>query len=250
MAAAQESVAPFPPPPHYYEEFQPLSNKDWKPPAPPPPIVGPYVVLGTMYDTEFAPQAPSAAIAPGLNIPAGSTPVQGLRALNASLPEEYTRLLDQMIDRPVLCTSEADKQHIIRIDQQREKVEGIIKSMYDCMARFRPFQARQGLIVALRAQIEQRKKQTAILKECREKAEELIKSTTGELSKAHASMAQIQETAANPEKASVDDKEARGRDAVCKDQEKARESQEELERESKRRRIEGMIAKIEKLKKT
>jgi hypothetical protein len=39
MAAAQESVAPFPPPPRYYEEFQPLSNKDWKPPAPPPPIV-------------------------------------------------------------------------------------------------------------------------------------------------------------------------------------------------------------------
>jgi len=111
-----------------------------------------------------------------------------------------------MIDRPVLCTSEADKvrypfpvhfslslssslsssspkislpslppppplaslsskpliradshprsqQHIIRIDQQRDKVEGIIKSMYDCMARFRPFQARQGLIVALRAQV-------------------------------------------------------------------------------------------------
>ena len=39
MAAAQESVAPFPPPPRYYEEFEPLSNKDWKPPAPPPPIV-------------------------------------------------------------------------------------------------------------------------------------------------------------------------------------------------------------------
>jgi hypothetical protein len=63
-------------------------------------------------------------------------------------------------------------------------------------------------------------------------------------------MAQIQETATNPEKALVDEKEARGRDAVCKDQEKAREAEEQLERESKRRRIEGMIAKIEKLKKT
>ena len=37
--AAQENVAPFPPPPRYYEDFEPLSNKDWKPPAPPPPIV-------------------------------------------------------------------------------------------------------------------------------------------------------------------------------------------------------------------
>lgn len=41
--AAQESVAPFPPPPRYYEDFEPLSNTKWKPPAPPPPIVRPHL---------------------------------------------------------------------------------------------------------------------------------------------------------------------------------------------------------------
>lgn len=78
----------------------------------------------------------------------------------------------------------------------------------------------------------------------------MIQSTTAELSKAHSSIAQIQEEAANPATVVGDEKEERSRDAMCRDQEKAKATLEEEARQSKRRRIEGMIAKIEKLKKT
>ena len=49
--------------------------------------VGPYVVFGTMYDTEFAPQPPTTALeAAGISAEKGASPVQALRQLNRSLP--------------------------------------------------------------------------------------------------------------------------------------------------------------------
>ncbi len=123
--APTESVAPFPPPPKYYDAFEPLSNKDFKPPAPPKPVVsvpraqnapclqhsitssakenihkltetlsgsrqvGPYVVFGTKYDGEFAPKPPTTALeAAGITSEHGESPVQALRQLNRSLPGE------------------------------------------------------------------------------------------------------------------------------------------------------------------
>lgn len=56
------AVTPFPPPPKFYEEFEPHAVADFKMPAPPKPIEGPYVMFGTMYDTTFGPQHPSTAL--------------------------------------------------------------------------------------------------------------------------------------------------------------------------------------------
>eukprot|EP00960_Hanusia_phi_P030909 748933-Hanusia_phi.AAC.3 len=63
MAQNNAAVAPFPPPPKFYEAFEPHSNKQFQCPPPPPPIEGPYVMFGTLYDTSFAPQPPHAALA-------------------------------------------------------------------------------------------------------------------------------------------------------------------------------------------
>jgi hypothetical protein len=56
------AVTPFPPPPKFYEDFEPHAAADFKMPAPPKPIEGPYVMFGTMYDTTFGPQHPSTAL--------------------------------------------------------------------------------------------------------------------------------------------------------------------------------------------
>ena len=88
------ACAPFPPPPRFYEEFEPHSSKDFKCPAP-PPLEGPYEVFGVRYDTSFAPQDPAAAHRDcGLDIEGDQqSPVATLRLLNRVLPEEYLKLM-------------------------------------------------------------------------------------------------------------------------------------------------------------
>jgi hypothetical protein len=69
-----------------------------------------------------------------------------------------------MIDRPVLCRNETDQQKIKDLDQQRDRVEKIIEAMHVTLSRFRPYQARQALITALRAQVERRQKEAKELR--------------------------------------------------------------------------------------
>jgi len=179
---AAAAVAPFPPPPKYYENFEPFSNASWQPPQPPKPMEGPYVMFGTLYDTSFEPQHPMTSLdAHGLQVAEEKSPVETLRQLNRALPDEYLKLIQLMIDRPALCTSEQDKVKIEEIDKQRNKIESIIGSMYMSLSRFRPFQARQALITALRAQVERRKSEAKALKECREKAQDLIAKAATQL---------------------------------------------------------------------
>jgi hypothetical protein len=89
------AVTPFPPPPKFYEEFEPHSNKSFQCPAPPPPLEGPYVMYGVRYDTAFAPQDPAAAHRDrGLDIGVEEqSPVATLRLLNRMLPDEYLKLM-------------------------------------------------------------------------------------------------------------------------------------------------------------
>jgi len=93
--ALKMACAPFPPPPRFYEEFEPHSSKNFKSPAPPPPLEGPYEVFGVRYDTSFAPQDPAAAHRDcGLDIEGDQqSPVATLRLLNRVLPEEYLKLM-------------------------------------------------------------------------------------------------------------------------------------------------------------
>lgn len=72
--------------------------------------------------------------------------------------------LQLMIDRPVLCRNETDQQKIQDLDQQRDRVEKIIETMHITLSRFRPYQARQALITALRAQVERRQKEAKELR--------------------------------------------------------------------------------------
>lgn len=69
-----------------------------------------------------------------------------------------------MIDRPVLCRNERDQKKITDLDEQRERVENIIAAMHLTLSRFRPYQARQALITALRAQVERRQKEAKELR--------------------------------------------------------------------------------------
>jgi hypothetical protein len=95
MASSNAAVTPFPPPPRFYEEFEPHGSKDFQCPAPPPPLEGPYVVYGVRYDTSFSPQDPAAAHRDrGLDIEVEQqSPVATLRLLNRVLPEEYLKLM-------------------------------------------------------------------------------------------------------------------------------------------------------------
>jgi len=91
--SAPSAVSPFPPPPKFYEEFEPHANKDFQCPPPPPPLEGPYVMYGVRYDTSFAPQDPAAAHR-GLDIEVDhQSPVATLRLLNRLLPDEYLKLM-------------------------------------------------------------------------------------------------------------------------------------------------------------
>ena len=69
-----------------------------------------------------------------------------------------------MIERPILCLNDNDKQKIRELDEQREKVEKIIATMHLTLARFRPYQARQALITTLRAQVDRRRKEAKELR--------------------------------------------------------------------------------------
>jgi hypothetical protein len=69
-----------------------------------------------------------------------------------------------MIERPILCLNDADKQKIKDIDLQRERVENIIAAMHLTLSRFRPYQARQALITTLRAQVDRRRKEAKDLR--------------------------------------------------------------------------------------
>jgi len=69
-----------------------------------------------------------------------------------------------MIERPILCLNESDKQKIRELDEQRERVENIISSMHLTLSRFRPYQARQALITTLRAQVDRRRKEAKDLR--------------------------------------------------------------------------------------
>lgn len=51
-----------------------------------------------------------------------SSPIATLRQLNRALPEEYLKLMEMLIERPVICTSAADQEKIRSIDEQRSKV--------------------------------------------------------------------------------------------------------------------------------
>jgi hypothetical protein len=75
-------------------------------------------------------------------------------------------LAQLMIDRPILCLNEADRQKIRDVDQQRERVENIIAAMHLTLSRFRPYQARQALITTLRAQVDRRRREAKDLRYC------------------------------------------------------------------------------------
>lgn len=191
MAGSETAVAVFPPPPRFYEEFEPHSTAGWEPPAPPPPLEGPYVMYGIRYDTAFAPQDPGAAHRDRLlDIDVQQeSPVATLRLLNRLLPEEYLKLMRLMIDRPVLCLNEGHRQKIRDIDVQRERVESIIAAMHLTLSRFRPYQARQALITTLRAQVDRRRKEAKELRECRERAQALIQKAARQLKDAKDALA-------------------------------------------------------------
>ncbi|KAJ1488193.1 MED7 protein-domain-containing protein [Baffinella frigidus] len=190
------AVTPFPPPPKFYEEFEPHAVADFKMPAPPKPIEGPYVMFGTMYDTTFGPQHPSTALeAYRIKVEDDSSPIATLRQLNRALPEEYLKLMEMLIERPVICTSAADQEKIRSIDEQRSKVEAMIGAMHLSLSRFRPFQARQALITTLRAQVHRRKQEATSLRECRERAQALIGGASGQLQKAKVNLEARQQPA-------------------------------------------------------
>lgn len=95
MATNVAAVAPFPAPPRFYEEFEPHSNTEFKCPPPPPPLEGPYVMYGKLYDTSFSPQDPAIAHRErGLDLEVeNQSPVAMLRLLNRLLPDEYLKLM-------------------------------------------------------------------------------------------------------------------------------------------------------------
>lgn len=95
VATNLAAVAPFPPPPRFYEEFEPHSNTEFKCPPPPPPLEGPYVMYGKLYDTSFSPQDPAIAHRErGLDLEVeNQSPVATLRLLNRLLPDEYLKLM-------------------------------------------------------------------------------------------------------------------------------------------------------------
>mmetsp|Transcript_6923 Transcript_6923/g.24255 ORF Transcript_6923/g.24255 Transcript_6923/m.24255 type:complete len:389 (+) Transcript_6923:109-1275(+) len=201
MSQTNAAVAPFPPPPKFYEEFEPHSNKEFQCPAPPPPIEGPYVMFGTLYDTSFAPQQPHAALAEkglelGISDSESQSPIAIMRLLNRALPDEYLNLLKLMIERPTLCRSEEDQKKIREIDEQRGKIESIIGAMHLTLSRFRPYQARQALITTLRAQVEKRREEAKQLKECRMKAQALISNASKQLKDAGESLQKASQTKA------------------------------------------------------
>jgi mediator of RNA polymerase II transcription subunit 7 len=151
---AQIAVTPFPPPPRFYEDFEPHSVADFQMPDPPKPVEGKYIMFGTEYDTSFGREHPAQALdAHNIKVEGETSPVGMLRQLNRALPDEYLKLMEMLIDRPVICSSKADEDKVRQIDKQREKVEAIIGAMHLSLSRFRPFQARQALITALRAQV-------------------------------------------------------------------------------------------------
>eukprot|EP00802_Teleaulax_amphioxeia_P022612 Tamp_23078.p2 GENE.Tamp_23078~~Tamp_23078.p2 ORF type:complete len:291 (-),score=72.16 Tamp_23078:180-1052(-) len=203
MASSNAAVTPFPPPPRFYEEFEPHGSKDFQCPAPPPPLEGPYVVYGVRYDTSFSPQDPAAAHRDrGLDIEVEQqSPVATLRLLNRVLPEEYLKLMQLMIDRPILCLNEADRQKIRDVDQQRERVENIIAAMHLTLSRFRPYQARQALITTLRAQVDRRRREAKDLRECRERAQSLIQRASADLKGAKDALASSQASEVSAEQA-------------------------------------------------
>uniref|UniRef100_A0A7S0EY79 Mediator of RNA polymerase II transcription subunit 7 n=1 Tax=Hanusia phi TaxID=3032 RepID=A0A7S0EY79_9CRYP len=201
MAQNNAAVAPFPPPPKFYEAFEPHSNKQFQCPPPPPPIEGPYVMFGTLYDTSFAPQPPHAALAEkglelGISESESQSPIAIMRLLNRALPDEYLNLLKLMIERPTLCRSEEDQKKIREIDEQRGKIESIIGAMHLTLSRFRPYQARQALITTLRAQVEKRREEAKQLKECRMKAQALISNASKQLKDAGESFQKANQTKA------------------------------------------------------
>lgn len=107
-------------------------------------------------------------------------------------------------------------------------------------------------------QIEQRRKQTAVLRECREKAEELIKSTASELNKANegilldgSDMAPHPLTAAAAAEGGKDGGKDEGKDGGKEEgaEEDAKTAAASDGSEAKRKRIESMVAKLSKLQK-
>ncbi|EKX38581.1 hypothetical protein GUITHDRAFT_144176 [Guillardia theta CCMP2712] len=208
MSQTNAAVAPFPPPPKFYEEFEPHSNKEFQCPAPPPPIEGPYVMFGTLYDTSFAPQQPHAALAEkglelGISDSESQSPIAIMRLLNRALPDlqlavflgdEYLNLLKLMIERPTLCRSEEDQKKIREIDEQRGKIESIIGAMHLTLSRFRPYQARQALITTLRAQVPF--SWDVLASECRMKAQALISNASKQLKDAGESLQKASQTKA------------------------------------------------------
>ena len=98
--ASNSAVTPFPPPPRYYEDFEPHSNKSFQCPVPPPPVEGSYVMYGVLYDTSFEPQNPGDAHRDrGLDIQV-EHPVAALRLLNRMLPDEYIKLMQVLCAAP------------------------------------------------------------------------------------------------------------------------------------------------------
>lgn len=116
--AHPSAVAPFAPPPRFYEDFEPHSNTEFKCPAPPPPLEGPYVMFGKQYDTSFSPQDPSIAHRQfGLDLEfENQSPVATLRLLNRLLPDEYLKLMQ--VGRAILyslpqgCSPAASKTRV------------------------------------------------------------------------------------------------------------------------------------------
>mmetsp|Transcript_27848 Transcript_27848/g.65686 ORF Transcript_27848/g.65686 Transcript_27848/m.65686 type:complete len:267 (-) Transcript_27848:133-933(-) len=255
-APASAAVSPFPPPPRFYEDFEPHSNTEWKCPEPPKPLEGPYIVFGTMYDTTFAPQHPATALEPhGLAVKDSKSPVATLRQLNRALPDEYLNLIELMINRPVLCTSEQEKERTEAIDEQRGRIERLIAGMYLSLARFRPFQARQALITTLRAQVERRKAEAAALKDCRQRAQTLISAATTKLSAARTALQTEAAAAAEKDKehpldaaaSKVSEQEKDKAAAAVPDPDE--KPTEEEQRAAKKRKTASLISKLESLAK-